>query len=240
MPALPHYPWPESATPTRVLNNVLIADRDNEFGREKARTGRGNTNAAIKWSGCECDKPALAHFLSRPPGLTLLRWLSCADTPAIFEKNVIVINATAAPSRDGWFGGRQCATDELPPAATSPHCTLDTFGNFADSSLSHNLYHNMTSAFPGTVLSSTFPGGCAATALGACVAKPPGRTAFNGGCSCRSFEQWQTVGEDAGSLRVDPELQGKLRLVSASKALALGIEPLTELETAGPDWSQEE
>jgi hypothetical protein len=210
---------------------------------EERRLGRVGAIRTLPSSGravSAINQRWLIFSRARPPGLTLLRWLSCADTPAIFEKNVIVINATAAPSRDGWFGGRQCATDELPPAATSPHCTLDTFGNFADSRLSHNLYHNMTSAFPGTVLSSTFPGGCAATALGACVAKPPGRTAFNGGCSCRSFEQWQTVGEDAGSLRVDPELQGKLRLVSASKALALGIEPLTELETAGPDWSQEE
>jgi len=86
------------------------------------------------------------------------------------------------------------------------------------------------------VLSHTFPGGCETTALGACGAKPPGRTAYNGGCSCRSFEEWQTAGEDAGSMRVDPELQGKLRLVSSQKALALGIDPLAELEHAGPDW----
>ena len=37
-------------------------------------------------------------------------------------------------------------------------------------------------------------------------------------------------------MRVDPELQGKLRLVSSQKALALGIDPLAELERAGPDW----
>jgi hypothetical protein len=54
VPALP-YPWPSSATPTRFVNNVLIAERDNEYGRLKAQKGRGNTNSAVQWTGYVSD-----------------------------------------------------------------------------------------------------------------------------------------------------------------------------------------
>lgn len=50
VPALP-YPWPVGATPTRIVNNVFIADRDNAYGRDKAVKGRGNTNPAVTWTG---------------------------------------------------------------------------------------------------------------------------------------------------------------------------------------------
>ena len=54
----------------------------------------------------------------------------------------------------------------------------------------------------------------------------------------RSWAQWQHAGHGVGSLwQVDPQLRGGvLRLVSAPEALALGIEPLTELVDAGADW----
>ena len=85
VPALP-YPWPAGATPTRLINNVLIAERDNGYGQTKAQQGRGNTNPAVTWSGY---------------------------TPAHFERNVVVVNSTSAPSRDSWFGGRPCAMEKL-------------------------------------------------------------------------------------------------------------------------------
>ena len=47
----------------------------------------------------------------------------------------------------------------------------------------------------------------------------------------------QTTGEHVGSMRVDVELRGlSLRLVSASYALALRMDLLTELVHAGRDW----
>ena len=44
------------------------------------------------------------------------------------------------------------------------------------------------------------------------------------------------MGEDSSSLRIDPKLSGPLKLVTSPQVLALGIEALTELATAGPDW----
>jgi len=35
----------------------------------------------------------------------------------------------------------------------------------------------------------------------------------------------------------DPDLKGPLRVVTSPAALALGIEPLTELANAGADWN---
>jgi len=147
VPALP-YPWPEGATPTRILNNVFIADRDNEYllrgihagssesvnlplfrdplmtcihrsryGRDKAAKGEGNTNAAVTWTGY---------------------------TPAVFERNVVVVDNSDAPSRDGWFGGRPCAGEKLPAKDESPHCTYDTNDNFFYSTVLRNVYFNKT------------------------------------------------------------------------------------------------
>ena len=213
VPALP-YPWPEGAAPTRLVNNVLIAERDNEYGKTKAAHGRGNTNAAIDWTGY---------------------------TPAQFERNVVVVDSSSAPSRDGWFGGRPCAMDKLPPGKASPHCTWDLSDNMFGDTIARNVYFNRTTAANGRPIgqmTATFPGGCAATARGECGVQPgANRTAFNGGCSCRSFEAWQGSGKDGSSLVLDPKLDDSpLKLVTASEALALGIEPLRELATVGPDW----
>jgi hypothetical protein len=137
-------------------NNVFIAERDNAFGRDKAAHGRGNTNPALTWTGY---------------------------TPAVFEGNVVVVDNSNAPSRDGWFGGRPCAGEGLPAGDVSPHCTYDTFDNFWYSNITRNVYFNRTSgsANPqGTTVTPTFPGGCNATELGACAAKPPARTSYNG------------------------------------------------------------
>jgi hypothetical protein len=138
----------------------------------------------------------------------------------VFERNVVVVDASSAPSRDGWFGGRPCAGEGLPAGDRSPHCTYDTFDNFFDSVVLRNVYYNTTAMSTNP----TFPGGCNDTELGACGAKPPGRTSHNGGCSCRSFEEWRDVGEDSSSLRVDPLLSGPLKLVTSAPVLALGIE----------------
>jgi hypothetical protein len=79
--------------------------------------------------------------------------------------------------------------------------------------------------------SPTFPGGCAVTAKSCGVP-------FTRGCACRTWDEWTAVGEDGGSLwQTDPKLTGPLQLVSALEAIAIGIEPLTELATAGADWS---
>jgi hypothetical protein len=207
VPALP-FPYPAGAEPTRILNNVFIANRDNEFGKTKALTGHGNTNSALKWSGY---------------------------VPCVFERNVIVVDSTRAPSRDGFYGGMPCALSDLPPPQ-SPHCTSDLADNMWGATLKNNVYFNVT-WMSGMYMSSTFPGGCADTALGECTKSGRGRNPFSrGGCSCRSLKQWQATGADNGSIHTDPGLQGALKLVTSAAALSLGIEPLHELAMAGPDW----
>jgi hypothetical protein len=207
VPALP-FPYPAGAEPTRILNNVFIANRDNEFGKTKALTGHGNTNSALKWSGY---------------------------VPCVFERNVIVVDSTRAPSRDGFYGGMPCALSDLPPPQ-SPHCTSDLADNMWGATLKNNVYFNVT-WMSGMYMSSTFPGGCADTALGECTKSGRGRNPFSrGGCSCRSLKQWQAAGADNGSIHTDPGLQGALKLVTSAAALSLGIEPLHELAMAGPDW----
>ena len=47
------------------------------------------------------------------------------------------------------------------------------------------------------------------------------------------------MGEDEDASTVDPELVGPLQLVTGKAALALGIEPLAELASVGPDWELE-
>ena len=47
VPALPAWPWPPAATPTRIVNNVFVAERDNAFARAKAAAGRGNSNPVL-------------------------------------------------------------------------------------------------------------------------------------------------------------------------------------------------
>ena len=200
--------WGATATPMRFENNVLIAERDNAYYRENANHSRGGKsgpwglgNPAITWNGF---------------------------TPANFTRNVVVVDATDAPSRGAWFEGRPCGGDRLPPhPAGIANCSGDLGDSFVLSDLSANLWFNRTHAAAPT---STFPGGCAGVSATTCG---PTR-----GCSCRSWTEWRATGQGGDGLwQVDPQLgSGPLRLVSAPAALALGIEPLTELTRAGADW----
>lgn len=191
---------------TRILNNVLIADRDSAYSRGPVAAGQAERNPALHWDGI---------------------------TTAQMEHNVIVVNVSSAPSRQAWYNGNPCAFHQ--PEA--PACTWDFADNFlrANSVLADNVYFNATS--PAT-LSHTFPGSCESTPLGACKASG-GRSEYNHGCACASLTQWTKAGEDTGSLSINPELEGPLRLVTSPKALALGIDPLHELATVGPDWKLE-
>jgi len=76
---------------------------------------------------------------------------------------------------------------------------------------------------------STFPGGCNVTG-------PDSWKACATVCVCQSWCQWQALGNEVSSLWADPKLTGRYKLVSEERALALGIEPLHELERAGADW----
>lgn len=200
--------WGRTATPMRFDNNVLIAERDNAFYRENANRSRGGAvgpwglgNPAITWNGF---------------------------TPANFTRNVVVVDATDAPSRGAWFEGRPCGADQLPPhPAGIANCSGDLGDSFVLSDLSANLWFNRTHAAAPT---PTFPGGCAGVSATKC-----GPTK---GCACRSWAEWRATGQGGGALwQVDPQLgSGPLRLVTAPAALALGIEPLTELARAGADW----
>jgi hypothetical protein len=67
--------WGPHAAPTRIINNVFIANRDNSYYRTKSTTSEGGAthqpyglgNPTITWHGF---------------------------TPAEFERNVIVVDAT--------------------------------------------------------------------------------------------------------------------------------------------------
>ena len=158
------------------------------------------------------------------------------DCWAELERNVFVVDATSAVSRQAWFNGKPCASDPKSGAEqTSPPtdaCTWDLADSFTHAIVANNIYHNAT----GTTLSDSFPGSCESTPLGACTAHGK-RSAYVHGCACASLAQWRAAGEDHGSLTVDPELHGPLRVVSAPAALALGIEPLYALAKVGPDWA---
>jgi len=206
--------WAAGAEPMRFTNNVLIAERDNAFYRSGANHTRGGTsgpwglgNAAIKWNGY---------------------------TPSLFSLNVVVVDASAAPSRGAWFEGLPCKGDKLgsSPAGVKD-CSWDLGDNFWAANLSANVWFNRTRAsgllVQDSVSSSTFPGGCSTTAS-SCGSVH--------GCACRSWADWQATGEDLTSMwQEDPDLKGPLRVVTSPAALALGIEPLTELANAGADWN---
>lgn len=189
--------WREGAVPTRVVNNVFVADRDNAYYRDKAQSaGAGLGNPVVEWSGY---------------------------VAAVFERNVMVVDASSAPSRGSWWGGKPCAAD----LGRSSNCSYDLADNLAPVTIGSNVWFNRTAA-PRN--SATFPGGCAVTAS-ACG------TAF-GECACRTWAAWTASGKDYCSRwMLDPKLSGALQLVSAPEALALGVEPLTELASAGADWA---
>ena len=202
--------WKPWAVPMRFTNNVLIAERDNVYYRENGNHSRGGKNgpwglgnAAITWNGY---------------------------TPATFTRNVVVVDATAAPSRGAWFEGRPCGADKLPsghPPPGTASCSGDLGDSFANTTVSSNVWFNRTAAAENT---PTFPGGCLGTTGTSC-----GSTH---GCACRSWTEWRVAGHGGGGLwQVDPQLtDGPLRLVAAPAVLALGIKPLTELANAGADW----
>lgn len=161
----------------------------------------------------------------------LVRWNGVST--GRMELNVFIANTTAAPSRQAWYNGQPCAQDFAPPLPAD--CTWDLADNFVRSGsvVNRNVYFNTTG--PGGATGRTFPGGCSHTAQGPCGG-PGGRSAFNNGCACASLAQWSEAGFDRESLAVDPQLRGALRLVTAPSAIAMGIEPLSELARVGPDW----
>jgi len=200
--------WTSEAEPMRFTNNVLIAERDNTYYRGNGNHSRGGKagpwglgNAAITWNGY---------------------------TPAFFTRNVVVIDATAAPSRGAWFEGRPCGADKLPqhpPGAA--RCSGDLGDNFGGTNVSQNVWFNRTASASNT---PTFPGSCPGTTATSCGTMH--------GCACRSWAEWRALGQGSEGLwQVDPQLgSGPLKLVSAAAVLELGIEPLTELANVGPDW----
>ena len=218
-----------AAAPMRFTNNVLVAERDNAYYRAGANHSRGGGGASKAGEPFGLGNPAIT-------------WNGY--TPAVFERNVVVVDAAAAPSRGAWFEGRPCAGDHLqqqPPPGTA-RCSWDLGDNFGNASLDRNVWFNRTATTTTTVTAAaaaaasintpTFPGGCDITASSCGAVK---------GCACRTWAQWQQeAGEDAKSLwQVDPQLQGPLKLVSSPAALALGIQPLTQLDRAGADWEPE-
>ena len=204
---------PDPVATTRILNNVFIGDRDNAYGRSNALHGQNERNPMLKWN---------------------------AVTPAEVRRNVFVVN-TSAPSRKSWYAGQPCAAFFIDTVKHTPEkCTWDfadnILGAFSNSSVGDNVYFN---ASDPQANSPTFPGSCAATQLGQCG--KPGtakRTSNNHGCSCADLEQWQQAGADTRSLTSDPQLdETKYKLVTSFVVQkALGIEPLKELLSVGPDW----
>jgi hypothetical protein len=214
---MPGYPFPtlNNSGTTRITNNVFFAERDSPYYRRLSsgvNAGQTARNSVVEWSGF---------------------------TSAELTRNIFVVNATDAPSRMAWFNGKPCASDPKitiasNQAASDPRCTWDLADNFDSTGASDNIYFNATGT---TTLSSSFPGSCASTPLGACKANSVGgRSEYNHGCACASLSQWLAQGEDKGSLAIDPKLEGPLRLVTSPVAIALGIEPLHQLATVGPDW----
>jgi hypothetical protein len=77
--------WNTTSPKMTFWNNVFVAERDNSYYREGGNHSRGGNagpwglgNAAITWNGY---------------------------TPAVFTRNVIVVDTTAAPSRGAYFEG---------------------------------------------------------------------------------------------------------------------------------------
>jgi len=130
----------QGPTPTRISNNVLIADRDNSYYQGGANGTRG-------------------FFRGWGLGNPVFSWIG--HTTAELEQNVVVVNAARAPSRGQWFGGRPCAKDNTESAT----CTWDFADNFKKLSSGRNVWFNQTSSSTvgGT---STFPGGCTVTGQG--------------------------------------------------------------------------
>ena len=214
------FPTADNSGTTKILNNVLISDRDNGYYQGLMAGGQTERNAAINWNGF---------------------------TPAQMQKNVIAVDSTNAPSRQAFFNGQPCASSPkgarnvAPTAAgtaamatgSAAVCSWDLADSFKAAVLRDNVYFNATGA--GT-LSHSFPGSCESTPLGACCATHGGRSEYNHGCACASLAQWLASGEDNGSLTIDPQLAGPLRLVTSPAVLALGVQPLHQLTLVGPNW----
>lgn len=123
----------EGGVPTRITNNVFIANRDNNYSRTNAARANhfwGQGNPVFQWTG---------------------------HTSAELERNVIVVSAEQSPSRGEWFGGRPCAKDNR----ESSKCTWDYEHNFKLLNSRNNVWHNASSVDGSG--SSTFPGGCNST-----------------------------------------------------------------------------
>jgi|EP01049_Picozoa_sp_SAG25_P009408 hypothetical protein len=217
MPGNP-FPSADNSGTTKIVNNVLISDRENLYYRGLMAGGQTEHNPAINWNGF---------------------------TPSELRLNVIVVDATKAPSREAWFNGKPCASDpkgrEAAPSAAArtdtgligSDCSWDLADSFKAAVVRHNVYFNATGV---RTLSHSFPGSCSSTPLGECSATHGGRSNYNHGCACASLAQWVAAGDDEGSLAVDPQLEGPLRLVTSAAVLGLGVKPLNQLRTVGPDW----
>ena len=153
------FPTPANSGTTRILNNVFVSDRDSPYYTRMAAGGQAERNTAIMWNGF---------------------------TPAQMERNVFVINASSAPSRQAWFNGSPCASNPADSAAAarwaaasvgsarprSANCTWDLADSFRGASVSNNIYFNASG--PDT-LSASFPGACDSTQLGPCKAVGQGQ-----------------------------------------------------------------
>lgn len=160
-------------------------------------------------------------------------------SPAIYQRNVHVVDTTAASSRGAWMSGKPCALSEpqldgqrLAGSPVAQVCNWDFGENMANSSFGNNVWFNASRGMAGGAGSNTFGGGCPGVAEHNCG------TAKSDQCSCRSFTQWQQAvkGAETSLIGVNPVLVGPFKLVTARAALALGIKPLTGLASAGPDW----
>merc|ERR1712070_347339 len=186
---------PRQGVPTRITNNVLIANRDNDYSRSGANGTR---------------KPQSFHFWGQ--GNPVFDWNGWTTTE--MERNVIVVDSSRSPSRGEWFGGNPCASEDKIPESSS--CTWDYGDNFKMLQSSSNVWHNASSSaepgpstFPGEPGSSKFPGGCNITGPKTCASD----------CVCQSWVQWQESGQETSSKWVDPGLTGPLKLVSEQKVL---------------------
>jgi len=192
----------ESSVPTRIINNVLIADRDNSYYRKKANGTQGRL-----------------HFWGQ--GNPVFVWNG--HTSAELERNVIVVSAANSPSRGEWFAGEPCAKAQ----EESTSCTWAFEDNFKKLNSRSNVWFNMSSPKAGGA--STFPGGCNVTG-------PDSWQKCGSDCACRTLDEWKNANQETASIWADPKLTGPLRLVSEPRALALNIDPLHELASAGTDW----
>jgi len=126
----------ESSVPTRFINNVLVADRDNSYARKK-----GNGTDTV------------LHFWGQ--GDPVFYWNG--HTSAELERNVVVVDTSSSPSRGQWFGGRPCAKANQESAT----CTWAYDDNFKKLKSRNNVWFNMSSSRVGGT--NTFPGGCNVT-----------------------------------------------------------------------------